>query len=591
MANKYLSVIFVLVCVVLVKVNSAKLEDKNHSRHKRTIISTISNWWYGEPTTPIPVEELPFRDELNYVNNPYYNPTGIGAYPIQYIPQPSPPHSDDDLGRLARELGIRHIRNLPKIEEVMGMLGTNTKDETIQAIREFAATPGGVDMIESFLAPESEEVKEEYQPINNIKQEIVHDGPVPVPVQTIIPTETVQKLPETIRTGVHQPKALLIQQSEGQKLEETLDRFNTNIDLAQRLPEVPSGLFGRLGYYANYLNPFSLSQPVDVPLPTEKATVVTVRPVVYRYPEGYNPHTKSFTNTQERVELLEAEHKKLLGGQQSFIHSSSPYQSGPFVRFPQEIQPLIRTPHPQFPHNAIVNAPIPAYIYQSGPGNPYFVDQHRLAGVAYPFHPQPQPVQPPPVQPIPVTIDLTNDEYSPSQVEALRQQQHITGQFVTVPLPPVVNSAVSDFNGDDGSYNIDVRFGHPITILDHVASGSEVHETIVAKEEDKETKITSTTETVTDNKETETLKLIPVHTTTSPSPISTTTEKKREEKDQTKEEVPEESKLNVVTVLPDKDFTFETFDVPKEIGQKVIESVSNLTAESLSTQETKEKEK
>lgn len=576
MAKKYLSVIFVLVCGSLL--DAAKLEDKSHSRQKRTVISTLSNWWYGEPTTPVPVEELSFRDDLNYVNYPYYHPTGVGAYPIQYIPQPPPPQSDDDLGRLARELGIRHIRNLPKIEEVMGLLGTNTKDETIQAIREFAATPGGVDMIESFLAPESEEVKEEYRPINNVKQEVVQDSRAPVPVQNIIPTETVQKLPEQLRTGTHQPKALSLQpQTDEQRFDQTRERFSTDMELFQQVPHETPGFFSRLGYYANFLNPFSLTQSAEVPLPTEKATVVTGRPVVYRYPEGYDPHTKSFTNTKERVELLEAEHQKLTGEHKA--QQTSQHNSGPFVRFPQEIQPLIRTPHN--PHNAVLNAPIPAYIYQSGPGNPYFVDQHRLAanGAFYPSPQQPQSVPPP--QSVPVTIDLTNDEYSPSQVEALRQQENIKGPFVTVPLPPVVNSAVTNYNGDEGSYNIDVRFGHPINIVDHVASGSEVHETVVEKEEEnKET--SSTTEQTTNNKDVETLKLIPVHTTESTSP--TTTTEKPVKKDET---TAEESKINIVTVLPDNDFTYEAFDAPKEIGQKVIESVSNLTVESLSEQETK----
>lgn len=575
---------FICSVLVLQQVDSAKLENKLLSRQKRTVLSTISNWWYGEPTTPVPVEDLPFKDDLNYVSYPYYNPTGVGGYPIQYIPQPQPPQSEDDLGRLARELGIRHIRNLPKIEEVMGLLGTNSKDETIQAIREFAETPGGVDMIESFLTPESDEGKDEYQPVNNVKQEInVPYSSNSVPVQNIIPTETVQKLPETLRTGVHQQKALNLPQSEEQKLDQTLDRFNTDVELAVKVPQEPSGMFGRIGYYANFLNPFSLTQTAEVPLPTEKGPDVTVRPIIYRYPEGYNPHTKSFTNSKTRVELLESEHKNLSGGSKieeskpvthSLGHSVNQFQSGPFVRFPQEIQPLIRTPQPQFPHNAIINAPIPAHIYQSGHGNPYFVDQHRLAAVPNPFQEQTLSVSP---QSVPVAIDLTDDEYSPNQVQALRQQQQIKGQFMAISLPPVVNPAVTNFNGDDGSFNIDKRFGHPINVVDHVASESEVHETVVEKD-GKEIKVTSTTEEpATTNKVTETLKLIPVQTSESSDVTSTTTEKT--------EEVADESTVNVVTVLPDNDFVFETFNAPKEFGDKVIEKLSNLTEESLKKKE------
>lgn len=195
-------------------------------------------------------------------------------------------------------------------------------------------------------------------------------------------------------------------------------------------------------------------------------------------------------------------------------------------------------------------------------------------------------------------IDLNNDEYSPSQVEALRKQQQITGQYVTVPLPSIVNPSVTDFNGDDGTYSIDVRFNQPI-VVDHVASGSEVHETVVEKEEeevekkvDKETlaeeiKVPTSTESsekAETESEKETLKSVPVvtSTTTTPSPTTPTTEKK--------DETSEDSNVNVVTVLPDNDFTFETFDAPKELGEKVIENVSNLTAESLSDKETVKEE-
>lgn len=534
MPKKYLSVTFVLICSVLVQIDSAKLENKNHSRHKRTVLSTISNWWYGEQTTPAPIEDLSFRDDLNVVNYSYYNPSGLGVYS-----QAAPPHSEDDLGRLARELGIRHIRNLPKIEEVMGLLGTNTKDETIRAIREFAATPGGVDMIESFLAPESEEEKDEYRPVNNVKQETVS-----VPVNSIIPHETVGTLPNQLRMGVHQPKAMSPQQSEEQKYDQTLDRFSTDLELAQKVPHESPGFFGRLGYYANFLNPFSLSRDPEELLPTKEAPVATVRPVVYRYPEGYNPYTKTNSDTKHRIELLEDEYKKLSGG-------SKVAESGPFVRYPQEIQPLVQTHQAPPSYNSIVNAPIPAYVYQSNPGHPYFANQHRLAAPSYPYPGLPQSGPP---QRVPLVIDLANEEYSPNQVQALSNQQKINGQYVAVPLPPVINApGVTSYNGDTGSYNLDVRFQEPIRVVDHIASGSEVHEEVVEPEPVEETKVSSTSEKSIDNKDTETLKSIPDHTTETSSVTSTTTEKAME--------VAEESVVHVVTVLPDNDVSYE---IPKE---------------------------
>lgn len=539
MSKKYLSVTFVLICSVLVQIDSAKLENKSHSRHKRTVLSTISNWWNGEPTTEVPVEDLSFKDDSNVVNYSYYNPSGLGVYS-----QAAPPHSEDDLGRLARELGIRHIRNLPKIEEVMGLLGTNTKDETITAIREFAATPGGVDMIESFLTPESEEEKDEYRPVNNVRQETVS-----VPVNNIIPPETVGTLPNQLRVGVHQPKAMSPQQSEEQKYDQTLDRFSTDLELAQKVPhESPSGFFGRLGYYANFLNPFSLSQDPEELLPTKEAPVATVRPVVYRYPEGYNPYTKSSSNTKQRIELLEDEYKKLTGG-------SKVAESGPFVHYPQDIQPLVQTHQSPPSYNSIVNAPIPAYVYQSNPGHPYFANQHQLAAPSYPYPALPQSGPP---HRVPLVIDLANEEYNPHQVQALSNQQNINGQFVAVPLPPVINTpGVTDYNGDTGSFNLDVRFQEPIHVVDHIASGSEKHEDVVEPETVEETKVISTSEKSTDNKDTETLKSIPDHTTEVSAVTSTTTSTTTEQT----MEVAEASVVNVVTVLPDNDVSYE---IPKE---------------------------
>lgn len=61
---------------------------------------------------------------------------------------PIPP----ELQELADQFGIKDVSKLPSLEDAMGLLGTTTRAETIQTIKELAATPDGMNLIRQFLA-------------------------------------------------------------------------------------------------------------------------------------------------------------------------------------------------------------------------------------------------------------------------------------------------------------------------------------------------------------------------------------------------------------------------------------------------------
>lgn len=56
-----------------------------------------------------------------------------------------------ELIQMARQFGVKDFSNVPSLSEAMDALGTSTKDETIAAIKEFATTQDGRDLIRQFV--------------------------------------------------------------------------------------------------------------------------------------------------------------------------------------------------------------------------------------------------------------------------------------------------------------------------------------------------------------------------------------------------------------------------------------------------------
>lgn len=74
------------------------------------------------------------------------------------VPLPSPPTStpvetwlSPELIQMAQKLGVTDFSNLPSLQDAMDVLGTTTRDETIEAIKEFAGTDDGRALIKQFV--------------------------------------------------------------------------------------------------------------------------------------------------------------------------------------------------------------------------------------------------------------------------------------------------------------------------------------------------------------------------------------------------------------------------------------------------------
>ncbi|XP_058123439.1 uncharacterized protein LOC131294569 [Anopheles ziemanni] len=61
------------------------------------------------------------------------------------------PADEAELKRLSKQLGVTDFEHLPPFEDVMALLGTTTSEETIKAIKEYASTPDGLELIKDYV--------------------------------------------------------------------------------------------------------------------------------------------------------------------------------------------------------------------------------------------------------------------------------------------------------------------------------------------------------------------------------------------------------------------------------------------------------
>lgn len=122
----------------------------------------------------IAVEPINFTPENEYIQlegaEQQWQPNFIPA-PSKNVPnknnQNVPPQLQGlssseirELNALAKQIGVNDLDELPPLEEVMALLGTSTKSETIDAIRDYASTPAGLDLIRDYVMS--------YQPVKRM---------------------------------------------------------------------------------------------------------------------------------------------------------------------------------------------------------------------------------------------------------------------------------------------------------------------------------------------------------------------------------------------------------------------------------------
>lgn len=99
--------------------------------------------------------------KIHYASVPPVDGGGINQPPLVFIPENSVnpqiiPKRDDypqELLDLAKKLGFTDIElsQMPTFEEIQGLAGTSTKEETIAFIKDFMSTEEGRDMARAFL--------------------------------------------------------------------------------------------------------------------------------------------------------------------------------------------------------------------------------------------------------------------------------------------------------------------------------------------------------------------------------------------------------------------------------------------------------
>lgn len=403
--TKVKAVLFLLSATTLYllpQAGSMAVESQPLSRQKRTIISGIRSWWNGDSTSTTTTER-PDIDEYSYRDAPaFYGysvaqelpQTVAAAYEPQMMNEL--PVVDEDLGRLAKDLGIKNLQNLPRIEDVMGLLGTKTKWETIEAIREFAKTPGGVGVIESFLAGDGDDDEDD-----DTETEVIENNRIDLPVEGMEYSESAPNAQAVIdnsdRRGFQRQMSVNGQPT---PYDPEQDREKTNNDILKNVSLQPSGgFFQRIGYYMGMLNPFAGTREIDVPTPTDEVPIVTVMPPKYIYPDGYDPVTKTFTTKTGPA-------KNVVDGGVRFMRPS-------LVHIPTaDVQKVLSQANGRVVSSyPFMNTPIP-FVYQTASNNGKY--------------PQPVPnrqqQQYPGIPVVPFRVDMNDEEFSPDQINALREQ-------------------------------------------------------------------------------------------------------------------------------------------------------------------------
>lgn len=92
---------------------------------------------------------------------------------IHHQEEPVPSAMPSELLDLARSLGVRDLSRLPSLDEAANLLGTTTQAETIEVIKELAATANGQELIRQFLQNENsvDDSRAEEVDAQNVAQE------------------------------------------------------------------------------------------------------------------------------------------------------------------------------------------------------------------------------------------------------------------------------------------------------------------------------------------------------------------------------------------------------------------------------------
>lgn len=249
--------------------------------------------WRVQKYNGINLQPLP----ISLVHDPSAVPT-VQQTAEQYIDDDNlPPITEEvetwltpELVQMARQFGVKDFSNVPSLEDAMDVLGTSSKDETIQAIKEFAMTESGRALIRDFVKGQNDK-DNEVAASEAVEQ--VEDPDDPQKVMTAEFARAFQNTPyrlifdESDFTGAGenyeaQPtlmstqylypplQAQLIQQLSGplvgsgpaqtEQESEAEDAEDAEVETTTQ-----ANLFGRISQWTSFLNPFTNRQEIPIP--------------------------------------------------------------------------------------------------------------------------------------------------------------------------------------------------------------------------------------------------------------------------------------------------------------------------------------
>lgn len=225
------------------------------------VVSSAQNYY---PVAAFPQNIQPAA-QIPQINQPVASTAQI-SQPIapqahQPTASPIPSGIPANLMELAREYGITDMSQLPSLDEVGNLLGATTPEETIEMIKEMAATEDGRNLIRSFVGGQSSSEDNEEAGSEN--------------VETIVEPETQQNSTENLEESesvliqryvdslgaVANQDAVVVPTPVSEVVASPAPIASDDVEATTPYP----GHMSRIYQWANFLNPFALRQEIEIP--------------------------------------------------------------------------------------------------------------------------------------------------------------------------------------------------------------------------------------------------------------------------------------------------------------------------------------
>lgn len=179
-----------------------------------------------------------------------------------------------ELVRMAREFGVNDFSNVPSLQEAMDLLGTTTKEETVDIIKEFAATEDGRSLIRQYFTGANTEDNEVAASENNENVENVEENKDTQNAEAVENANNFEGQETSMIAQYLSPEyqSQLISQLSALGVNPAQTEDTAEADEPDTVDTTtPANFFGRITQWANFLNPLTGRQ--EIPIPPSQAEI------------------------------------------------------------------------------------------------------------------------------------------------------------------------------------------------------------------------------------------------------------------------------------------------------------------------------